>query len=270
MKDIFSDIKNNSDLAKTYRLKVSMFVAVLFVVGALLNIPFSRALKELKIESGDSSIVQNSVLTDVMQVALSSLVLGSILTFIGIWLSIKTRLGAPLITSMFSKFKLNATELWKSIGWSMGYATITAVMLLGVFHIQKIYYPVEGILDRPDKFYYFFVSFSAGITEEIIFRLCLLSIIVAVFQWISKSEQPTNPIMWSGILITGIFFGLIHLPLSQNFNELTLFTVGMTMIGNLITGTLYGWIYWKRGLLIAIIAHVTFDLVFHVIGSPYV
>lgn len=75
--------------------------------------------------------------------------------------------------------------------------------------------------------------------------------------------------VWTGILIAGLFFGLIHLPLSKNFVELTPFTVGVTMVGNLITGTTFGWIYWKRGLLVAILSHVMFDLVFHVIGSPY-
>ena len=72
-----------------------------------------------------------------------------------------------------------------------------------------------------------------------------------------------------GNIIAAIFFGLIHLPLSKNFVHLTPFTIGVTMIGNLITGTTFGWIFWKRGLLVAIVSHVVFDIVFHVIGSPY-
>ena len=34
------------------------------------------------------------------------------------------------------------------------------------------------------------------------------------------------------------------------------------MIGNLITGSTFGWIFWKRGLLIAINAHTAFNLAF--------
>ncbi|PLX00106.1 MAG: hypothetical protein C0591_01775 [Marinilabiliales bacterium] len=68
---------------------------------------------------------------------------------------------------------------------------------------------------------------------------------------------------------TELFFGLIHLPLSKFFVELTLFTIGVTMIGNLITGSTFGWIFWKRGLLLAIALHIAFDIVFHIIGSPF-
>ncbi|MCB0745794.1 MAG: CPBP family intramembrane metalloprotease [Ignavibacteriae bacterium] len=41
------------------------------------------------------------------------------------------------------------------------------------------------------------------------------------------------------------------------------------MVGNLITGSVFGWIFWKRGLLIAILSHILSDIVFHVIGTPY-
>jgi len=61
----------------------------------------------------------------------------------------------------------------------------------------------------------------------------------------------------------------MHLPLPKNFVELTPFTIGVTMIGNLITGSIVGWIFWKRGLLVAIISYIAFDLVFHVIGTPF-
>lgn len=54
----------------------------------------------------------------------------------------------------------------------------------------------------------------------------------------------------------------MHLPLSKNFSNLTIVTVSATMIGNLITGSFFGWVYWKRGLLVAIIGHIVWDLVF--------
>jgi membrane protease YdiL (CAAX protease family) len=62
---------------------------------------------------------------------------------------------------------------------------------------------------------------------------------------------------------------MIHFPITSNFFELTSFTIGVTMIGNFMTGTTFGWIFWKRGLLVAILAHIAFDITFHVIGSPF-
>jgi membrane protease YdiL (CAAX protease family) len=36
------------------------------------------------------------------------------------------------------------------------------------------------------------------------------------------------------------------------------------MLGNIMVGTLYGWLYWQRGLFAAIIAHFSVDLMLHV------
>jgi membrane protease YdiL (CAAX protease family) len=34
---------------------------------------------------------------------------------------------------------------------------------------------------------------------------------------------------------------------------------------NGLAGVVFGWLYWRRGLLAAMVAHLTFDLVLHVI-----
>ncbi|MDX1768049.1 MAG: CPBP family intramembrane glutamic endopeptidase [Arenibacter troitsensis] len=148
-------------------------------------------------------------------------------------------------------------------------ATIVALLLLVAFEVQKEFYPVSHKLARPSKPFYALVSFSAGISEEIIFRLGLMSLIITVIQFLKKAENPSNKMIWTGIIISAIVFGLAHLPLSKNFVEPTPFSIGITVIGNLITGSTFGWIFWKRGLLIAILSHITFDLVFHVIGTPF-
>jgi membrane protease YdiL (CAAX protease family) len=124
-------------------------------------------------------------------------------------------------------------------------------------------------MSRPTKPFYALVAFSAGISEEIMFRLGFMSLIIAIIQFIRNVDNPTNKMIWTGIIISALFFGLIHLPLSKNFVELTPFSIGVTMVGNLITGSTFGWIFWKRGLLVAILSHIVFDLVFHVIGSPF-
>ncbi|WP_412071626.1 CPBP family intramembrane glutamic endopeptidase [Reichenbachiella sp.] len=157
----------------------------------------------------------------------------------------------------------------EAIWSSVCLAVIIAVALLGLFEIQKEFYPVPHKLSRPSKSFYALVSFSAGITEEIIFRLGLMSLIITGIQFFNASDFPSKKMVWTGIIISALFFGLMHLPLSKNFVELTPFTIGVSMIGNLITGTTFGWIFWKRGLLVAILSHIAFDLVFHVLGTPY-
>lgn len=253
-----------------YRWQVSITVLILFMVGSLLNIPFSRELKRLQIEAGNTAIKFNtSILTDLWTIGISSLLLGAVLVFVGVWVTSKANLGAPLIARLFSQKPANKIIKKEAILSSILLSVLVALVLLGLFELQKEFYPVSHKLTRPSKPFYALVSFSAGITEEIMFRLGLMSLIIAALQSIKQVQNPSNSMVWTGILIAGFFFGLIHLPLSKNFVELTPFTVGVTMVGNLITGTTFGWIFWKRGLLVAILSHVMFDLVFHVVGSPY-
>jgi len=253
-----------------YRWQVGMSVLILFIIGSLINIPFSREVKRLNLLAGNTDVKLNeSIVNDLIPVSISSLILGAILVFIGLWVSSKANLGAPLIARLFSKKPVNDIIKREAFLSSLLLAVLVAIVLLGLFELQKEFYPVTHKLSRPAKPFYALVAFSAGISEEIMFRLGLMSLIIVAIQFIKGTKNPSSRTVWTGILISALFFGLIHLPLSKNFVELTPFTIGVTMIGNLITGSTFGWIFWKRGLLIAIISHIAFDLVFHVIGNPY-
>ena len=270
MKFLFeSSVLQDRAEKEQYRWQVAISVLILFVIGSILNIPFSRELKRLNIEAGKDVFLNESWFADLTAVGFSSLILGAILVFIGLWITPSANLGAPVIARLFSKEPISKAVKWKDVWTSILIGSLVAVILLGFFELQKEFYPVAGKLDRPAKPFYAIVSFSAGITEEIMFRLGLMSLIIVIIQGIKKVETPTSGMVWTGMLISAVFFGLIHLPLSTNFVDINAFSITVTMVGNLITGTTFGWIFWKRGLLIAILSHVAFDLVFHVLGSPY-
>ncbi|WGF91685.1 CPBP family intramembrane glutamic endopeptidase [Aequorivita marisscotiae] len=253
------------------RIRTAAVIVVLFVIGTLLNIPFSRELKRLKIEAGDANVrLSDSIFSDVIQTGIYGLILGIIMVFVGLWISKKAQLGAPVIESFFSNQKNRTqTHFFKTLLFPLAYSVVLALAILLVHNLIRDYFPVASIVERPSKPFYAIVSFSAGITEEIIFRLGLMSLIVVVIQRFKKKTNPSPSVVWVGIIITALCFGLVHLPLSKNFANLTLVTVSSTMIGNLITGSFFGWVYWKRGLIVAIIVHIVWDLVFHVVGSPY-
>ena len=263
--------QNKTEKNNFNRIKTAAVIVVLFIIGTLLNIPFSRELKRLKIESGDTSVkLSDSIFWEIIQTSLYGFILGSILVFIGLWLSKKAQLGAPVIESIFSKEKREKlTFSLKNVSSSIALSAILAIVILFFHELVRYFYPVTSIIERPSKIYYAAVSFSAGITEEIIFRFGLMSLIITIILFFKQNKEITNTIVWVSIIITAIGFGLMHLPLSKNFSILTIVTVSATMIGNLITGSFFGWLYWKRGLLVAIIGHIAWDLVFHVVGSPY-
>ena len=228
MKEAFnSSIIRNAEEAKKHRWQISFTVLVLFIVGALINIPFSREVKRLNIEAGQTGVRLNeSIYTDITAVGISSFLLGVVLVFIGLWVSSKANLGAPLIGRLFSKKPLNEIISREAVISSFVLVIIVSLLLLGLFEIQKEFYPIAHKLSRPAKPFYALVSFSAGITEEIMFRLGLMSLLLTIALNLKKAEKPSNKMVWTSIIISALFFGLIHLPLSKNFVTLTPFTIG--------------------------------------------
>lgn len=256
----------NKEEKKKYRWKVAISIFSLFVLCSLAHVPFAREIMRLRLEPGE-------ILPDALTVYIFTfginVVIGAVLIFIGLWVSTKSNLGAPIIARFFSKQEISELISWKSVLSSIALAIGVAVVLLGLFELQQLLYPIESLQDRPSKLYYVLVSFVMGTNEEIIYRLGLMSLIVTALQSFKKADNPTNKMVWTGIIITSLVFGIMHFPVTSNFFELTPLTISVTMIGNFITGTTFGWIFWKRGLLVAILAHIAFDLTFHVIGSPF-
>tara|TARA_R110002096_G_scaffold18857_1_gene63655 strand:- start:1394 stop:2200 length:807 start_codon:yes stop_codon:yes gene_type:complete len=259
-------IEQNKEEKKEYRWKVAISLFILFVLSAIANVPFSREIRRLRLESGE---MLSAPFSDYAFTIGINIMIGAILIFIGLWVSEKSNLGAPVLARMFSKRPISELMNWKSFLSCITLAIVVAMILLGLFELQKFLHPLTALQERPSKLYYVLVSFVMGTNEEIIYRLGLMSLIVTAIQHLKKVDKPTKNMVLTGIIITALIFGMMHFQITSNFFELTPITIGATIIGNFITGTTFGWIFWKRGLLVAIVSHIAFDITFHVIGTPF-
>lgn len=107
-----------------------------------------------------------------------------------------------------------------------------------------------------------------GLTEEILMRFGLMTLLV----WIaSKIFKGTKPIAyWTGIIIASIIFALGHFPIAyQAVENPSMGLLTYILIGNTIGGLIFGWLYWKKGLESAFIAHI-FAHVIMVIAEPII
>lgn len=94
-----------------------------------------------------------------------------------------------------------------------------------------------------------------GITEEILMRFGLMTFVV----WIcSKIFSGTKPIVYSiGIIAAALIFALGHFPIAyQAVGDPTTGLLTYILVGNSIGGIIFGWLYWKKGLESAFIAHI--------------
>lgn len=106
-------------------------------------------------------------------------------------------------------------------------------------------------------------SLYGGIVEEILMRLFLMSLIAWLIALVFRARQPRENswIMWTAIIATAILFGLGHLPVTASLVTITPFVVARAIALNGIGGLVFGWLYWKKGLLYAMLAHSTTDIV---------
>ena len=98
-----------------------------------------------------------------------------------------------------------------------------------------------------------------GITEELLLRWGVMTLLVwLAWRVLQKGEgKPRAAWFVSAIIISSVVFGLGHLPLVRAMAvNFTVAIVGYIVVANALFGLIAGYLYWKRGLEAAIIAHM--------------
>jgi len=104
---------------------------------------------------------------------------------------------------------------------------------------------------------------QGGLVEEVQFRWGAMSLIV----WFGFIIFPNrgDTIIWGGIVIAAVLFGLFHLigavQLGMGNSKAS---ISLTIIDNMMVGIAFGWLFWQYGLVAAIISHA----LIHVIWFP--
>jgi Type II CAAX prenyl endopeptidase Rce1-like len=97
-----------------------------------------------------------------------------------------------------------------------------------------------------------------GILEEVLLRWGLMTLLVwiawRVFQ--KGQDKPKAAYFIAAILISSVIFGIGHLPIALMLFPPTLALIIFVVIANSMFGLIAGYLYWKKGLESAIIAHM--------------
>ena len=103
------------------------------------------------------------------------------------------------------------------------------------------------------------VSVYGGVTEELLLRYGLLTGVVWLLgRFVDASE---SAVVWTAIALTSVAFGVSHLPATAAVFELTPVVVARAVVLNGVAGVAFGWLYWRHGLVAAVVAHLGTDLV---------
>ncbi len=185
--------------------------------------------------------------------------------FLGLMLGKKVGLGAPIFENWLDHQPIR--EKIKSIGIiSTKLGAIAGLLILILdFVFSQFMEPITAA--STPLWQGFLGSFYGGIVEEILLRLFLVTLIAWIIQKFSKNknQKPSPKSMWVAIVISATIFGLGHLPATALLTTITPIVIMRALVLNGIGGVIFGWLFWKKGIASAMIAHFTTDIVLLVV-----
>jgi hypothetical protein len=234
-----------------------LFVLFFFTIAAqLVSLAFGRADQELSFASA----------------ILPSVLFLSVISLPAIWLGLalggQIGLGTPSLTALLSGETGGLQRLGKDTIHAGVLGVALGGLLLLIRQISQPYLPPEipayghrGVLGGLS------VSFGAAVAEEVWFRLGLMTLLVWCGVRFSGDRISRPMLVWSIIVLSSVAFGMAHLPQLMSYGAGSRFAIGGTVLGNTAVGILYGWCYWKRSLIAAMVAHFCVDIVIHVLPA---
>lgn len=196
-----------------------------------------------------------------------ALVFIGLMALLGLRMGHRTGLGAPLLQHWLNRGPKpqQALRPWHSV--LLGVISAALVMLLSKWidpMLPAMQNPPAELGGARSALNGLLASFYGGIAEEIQLRLFLATLLVWIIARI-KGAQPRPQVYWIAIITAALLFGVGHLPAAAQIWNLDALVISRTVLLNAIAGVVFGWVYWKRGLEMAIVAHFSADIVLHVL-----
>ena len=119
-------------------------------------------------------------------------------------------------------------------------------------------------MSNPTALEWLLRSLSAALTEEIAFRLGLMTLFIWLIRWIVRKSSFDEPSSWIGNFLAALVFAGAHLPPVLSVDVPNWNLILLIVVFNTIGGMVMGWLYVRYCLLAAVFAHFIADLVQHV------
>ncbi|MCL1852551.1 MAG: CPBP family intramembrane metalloprotease [Peptococcaceae bacterium] len=244
-------------MKKIINWKTFIILSITCAITTMLVIPYQAALIPELVEDG----VMFYILAFVQ-----GLIMFSVVTFIGLFLAPKVGFGLLVLSGGESKWQRLKVVIMPSI--LFGVLSGVLIVLGEYLVFQAIFTVPISLSDTHVPIWTaFLASFYGGIAEEVLLRLFVMTLFVWLISKFKKNVEglPTNWSIWLAMILASILFGLGHLPATSEMTDITVAVVARAVVLNGIGGIVFGWLFWKKGLVSAIIAHFSADIVLHII-----
>jgi hypothetical protein len=240
--------------------KVFGILLLLAMLGVVAVLPYSISLQGIPATQMPLGLI-------LVLSLLQNAVLFAIAIAVGLWLGDRVGVGSPQLRRLidrepgaWSTFR-GALPLCVGLGLAAG----VAILLLDALVFLPLSPPELQGAAPPPAWQGLLASLYGGISEELLMRLGLMTLLVWLFGRLARTPGASNAVGWAANLSAALLFGAGHLPATAAITPLTGIVVIRALALNGLAGIAFGWVYWKRGLFLAMISHFSADIVLHVI-----
>jgi membrane protease YdiL (CAAX protease family) len=260
---------------KPYNWRVLAILVVAILIGVILVTPYALSLQADTLKTAQLPLPL-AILLPIQW--LQTTILYGVLAAIGLFVAGRIGLGLPFLESWLAgkpDWKRLRTYVLPAI--LAGALAGVAILLLDKFVFSL---PLEAEIKQlglnipeapsltPPAWQGFLASFYGGITEEILLRLFVLSLLAWLGRFVSRTSEgrPGLGALWVANILAAFLFGLGHLPATVAAGlPLDALVITRAVVLNGLAGIVFGWFYWTFGLEAAMLSHFSADIVLHVI-----
>ena len=258
---------------KTFNWKIFFIVWIAAIIGVVAIMPYTLTLQSGTLENLNLQI--SLPLLRVIQIAQNAVMFG-LLTALGLFFANRIGLGLPLVEA-FLRGESVADRVRAILPLSIAIGVIASLLIIGLESVifqpalmrelGNSINPLNLQTAQPPAWQGFLASFYGGISEEVMLRLFVMSLFAWLGSFISKTAEgkPTSAVFWIANILAAVLFGIGHLPATAIIIPLTPLVITRAIVLNGLAGVAFGWLYWKRGLESAIVAHFSADIILHVL-----
>ncbi|HEX6573887.1 MAG TPA: CPBP family intramembrane glutamic endopeptidase [Gemmatimonadaceae bacterium] len=174
-------------------------------------------------------------------------------------------LGPPLNAMLFSADRRRS--LRKSALESAALGAGAALIVMAIDH-----YFFDGLTARqtpewsehPAPAMRLVIAFTGALFEEIVFRVIVATTVATVLWLVLRRITASSAVQisqWAGTISAATWIALWHVGMAGDPARI----ITINAVGNI----LYGWIYWRRGLESAVVAHATVTSILF-LGFPFI
>lgn len=182
-------------------------------------------------------------------------------TLVGLFLAEKVGLHAPAAEAWARREEF-FSELRPQILPGIIAGILCGSALIGIWLVFTPFLTPEFVsqAERFNKFIPTAVRFLyGGLTEEVLLRWGMMTFLVWLFWRLFQkgAGKPRPAFVVAAILISAFIFAVGHLPLAIALaGQTSVPMIGFVIIGNSLFGIVAGFLYWRKGLESAMIAHI--------------